>query len=71
MRRSRRITDEEKVAMKIGSLLCDLRLDIEMVGNYFANSASFVEYNRLQVVAELAKEERENLNGRHNQYTLF
>jgi hypothetical protein len=71
MRINKRLTNEEKVAMKIADLLCDLRLDIDMVGTYFAQSASFVEYNRLQLISELAREEKENINVRHNQYTLF
>jgi hypothetical protein len=70
MRISRRLTNEEKIAMKMADLLCDLRLDIDLVGTYFANSAPFVAYSRLQYVAETAKDEKEKVNERHH-YTLF
>jgi hypothetical protein len=60
MRISRRLTSEERVAMKIADLLCDLRLDIDLVGVYFSSSAPFVAYNRLQYIAETAKNEKEN-----------
>ena len=70
MRISRRLTTEERVAMKMADLLCDLRLDIDLVGVYLANSAPFVAYNRLQYVAETAKNEKERFYDR-NQHTLF
>lgn len=70
MRISRRLTNEERVAMKLTDLLCDLRLDIDLVGYYFSQSAPFVAYNRLQYVAEVAQYEKENKYDR-NQHTLF
>lgn len=70
MRISRRITNEERVAMKLADLLCDLRLDIDLVGVYFSQSAPFVAYSRFQYIAETAKDERERVDERH-QYTLF
>jgi hypothetical protein len=62
MRISRRITDEEKVANKIGNVVADLRVDLELVGEYLAKSQPNVVYNRLQVIAESAKETKEGTN---------
>jgi hypothetical protein len=62
MRISRRVTDEEKIANKMGSIISDLRVDLELVGEYLANSQPFVVYNRLQVIAESAKETKEGTN---------
>jgi len=62
MRISRRITDEEKVAMKLGNTISDLRVDLELVGEYLAKSQPNVVYNRLQVIAESAKETKEGTN---------
>lgn len=72
MIRRKRLTDEEKVAMRIVAAISDLRLDIEDVGRYFAEMSPYVAYNRLQEIAEAAKfykEERDNV--RYNSYTLF
>lgn len=62
MRISRRITDEEKVANKLGNTISDLRVDLELVGEYLAKSQPNVVYNRLQVIAESAKETKEGTN---------
>lgn len=70
MRRRHRLTDEEKVAMKISNLVCDLRTDLEQVGVYFYQLAPLVAYNRLQVIAESAKAQKESNDG-INQYPLF
>jgi molybdopterin converting factor small subunit len=66
MRISRRITDEEKVANKLGNTISDLRVDLELVGEYLAKSQPNVVYNRLQVIAESAKETKEGTNYAHN-----
>jgi hypothetical protein len=66
MRISRRITDEEKVANKIGNIVADLRVDLELVGDYLAKSQPYVVYNRLQTIAESAKETKEGTNYAHN-----
>lgn len=71
MRRRHRLTDEEKVAMKIADLICDLRIDLEQAGVYFSQIAPLVAYNRLQVIAESAKAQKENIYDGTNQYTLF
>ena len=66
MRISRRITDEEKIANKMGNIIADLRVDLELVGEYLAKSQPYVVYNRLQVIAESAKETKEGTNYAYN-----
>lgn len=66
MRISRRITDEEKVANRLGNMVSDLRVDLELVGEYLAKSQPHVVYNRLQVIAESAKETKEGTNYAQN-----
>ena len=68
MRISRRVTDEEKVAMKLGTMVSDLRVDLELVGEYLAKSQPYVVYNRLQVIAESAKETKEGTNYANNNF---
>ena len=62
MRISRRKTEEERVADKLGNMVSDLRVDLELVGSYLAQSQPYVVYNRLQVIAESAKETKEGTN---------
>lgn len=62
MRINRKLTEEEKVANKLGNMVSDLRVDLELVGEYIAYSQPHVVYNRLQVIAEAAKETKENTN---------
>lgn len=71
MRIRKRLTEEERVAMKISSLVCDLRIDIEQVGMYLAQSTPYVAYNRIQEVAEAAKFYKEEQFHVRNNYTLF
>ena len=66
MRISRRITEEEKVANRIGNMVSDLRVDLELVGEYLAKSQPYVVYNRVQVIAESAKETKEGTNYAYN-----
>lgn len=54
-----RLTDEEKAVLKLNNILCDLRLDVEMVGRYLAKTSPTVVYNRLITVAESAHYEKE------------
>ena len=65
MRISKRVTEEEKVAIKLGNILSDLRVDIELVGRYLARSTPTVVYNRLVTVTESATYEKED---KHNEY---
>ena len=60
--RRHRLTEEERVAKKLGDLLSDLRLDLDRVGVYFAQMSPTVTYNRLIIMAEAAEAEKENYN---------
>jgi homoserine acetyltransferase len=55
-------TEEEKIAIKLGNILSDLRIDIELVGRYLARTSPNVVYNRLITVAESAQYEKEGNN---------
>lgn len=68
MRIRRILTSEEKVANKLGNEISDLRVDLELVGEYLAKSQPNVVYNRLQVIAESAKETKEGTNYAHNNF---
>lgn len=68
--RRHRLTDEERVAMKLSAIVSDLRLDLDRVGAYLAQIAPTVSYNRLIVIAEAAEHEKEaKYNEQH--YRLF
>jgi hypothetical protein len=66
-----RMTDEEKVAIRLSALISDLRLDIEKVGVYVARTGGNVVNHRLSLLTEVAQEERNNHDIRANHYTLF
>lgn len=68
MRIRRIMTEEEKVAKNIGDVVSDLRVDLERVGEYIATSQPNVVYNRIQVIAESAKETKEGTNYAHNNF---
>lgn len=68
MRIRRIMTEEEKVAKNIGDVVSDLRVDLERVGEYIAISQPNVVYNRIQVIAESAKETKEGTNYAHNNF---
>lgn len=68
MRIRRILTNEEKVANKLGNEISDLRVDLELVGEYIAKSQPNVVYNRLQVIAESAKETKEGTNYARNNF---
>lgn len=59
MRISRKVTEEEKVAGRLGNILSDLRVDLELVGQYLAQAQPYVVYNRLLVVSESAQATKE------------
>ena len=69
--RRHRLTEEEKLANKLAGIVNDLRIDLEMAGVYFARSSQLVSQNHLQILAEAAKAERENLDNGTIQYTLW
>jgi molybdopterin converting factor small subunit len=62
------MTEEEKVAKNIGDVVSDLRVDLERVGEYIAISQPNVVYNRIQVIAESAKETKEGTNYARNNF---
>jgi len=66
-----KMTDEERVAVKISALISDLRLDIEKVGVYMARVGGNVVNHRLDLLTEVSQEERSNHDIRANHYTLF
>lgn len=68
MRIRRILTAEEKIANKLGNEISDLRVDLELVGQYLAQSQPYVVYNRLQVIAESAKETKEGTNYARNNF---
>lgn len=68
MRIRRIMTEEEKVAKNIGDVVSDLRVDLERVGEYIAISQPNVVYNRIQVIAESAKETKEGTNYARNNF---
>lgn len=58
-------TQEEKQANKLAEILSDLRLDLDLVGFYFAQNVGSTLYNRLQIVYETAQEIKETKNERN------
>jgi hypothetical protein len=52
------MTDEEKVAVKISNMICDLRLDIERVGIYLARMRPSTTFHRVEVMTEAMQEEK-------------
>lgn len=58
---------EEQVAGKIADLLSDLRLNLDLVGQYLGRHKPTVNYNRLQEVADSAYYEREKRQAREEE----
>ncbi len=71
MTRRHRLTDEERVAMRLAKEISDLRIDIEQVGQYFADIVPTVSYNRLITMAESAQYHKEEKYNDEYQYRLF
>ena len=63
-----RFTKEERVAMRIGDLLSDYRLDLDAVGTYVAQSNPYTVYRRFEAVAESAQQERQGIEDTRNGY---
>ena len=59
------ITNEEKVAKTISNLVSDLRLDLEMLAVYLQQINPNVTINRILLMADLLRDEKEN---KHNDY---
>jgi len=55
---AKRITKEEKVAIKLADSVSDLTLDLDEVGKALATSPTILA-DRLQVVMESAREEKQ------------
>lgn len=64
--RSKRITNEEKVARKLIELVNDFTLDLDTVGRYVAEQSPSVLYNRLDVVTDSAQSTKEEMYERLN-----
>jgi hypothetical protein len=64
-------TDEEKAAIKLATIVSDVRLDLDEVGVYLGRYAPTISYNRLLLIAESAEFEKENIDVRHAHEPLF
>ena len=69
--RRRTKTEEEKAALKLATIVSDVRLDLDEVGVYLGRYAPTVSYNRLLLIAESAEFEKENIDVRHAHEPLF
>jgi hypothetical protein len=68
--RKKLITNEERVAKQLTTMLSDIRIDLDLVGYYLVQLSPNVIYNRLMVVADMAEEAKGNQHNDH-QYRLF
>jgi hypothetical protein len=68
--RRKLITKEERVAIQLSNILADLRLDLDMVGEYLVQLSPNLIYNRLITIADSAEHTKENQHNDH-QYRLF
>ena len=55
----KRLTPEERVATNLVNLVRDLTLDLDEVGKQMAINSPTVLVNRLEVIVEVAREEKE------------
>lgn len=62
------ITDEERIALKLIDLLSDIRVDLTLVGYYFAGSASKGAFLRLEEVLGSAQETIESAGDRQKHW---
>ena len=58
-------SNEEKVAIKIGALLSDFRLDLEAVGFYLSRVNPFTVYRRIAESVESSIDQLEGETIRH------
>jgi hypothetical protein len=61
----KRITNEEKIAKTLSDSISDLRLDLEMISLYITQISPNVTINRILLMAEFLKEDKE---GTQNNY---
>ena len=59
-------SNEEKVAIKIGTLLSDFRLDLEAVGFYLSRVNPFTVYRRITESVESSADQLEGAPTRHD-----
>ena len=59
-------SNEEKVAIKIGTLLSDFRLDLEAVGFYLSRVNPFTVYRRIAESVESSIDQLEGAPTRHD-----
>jgi hypothetical protein len=59
-------SNEEKVAIKIGTLLSDFRLDLEAVGFYLSRVNPFTVYRRIAESVESSVDQLEGAPTRHD-----
>ena len=69
--RNKRITKDERVAKSLIELVNDFTLDLDSVGRYVAEQSPSVLYNRLDVVADSAKQTKEEIYDRLSHNPLF
>lgn len=63
-----KLTDEEKVAGKLIHLLADIRLDLSLIGYYFANIATRGAFLRLEEVISSAEATADKAEDREAHY---
>ena len=59
------VTNEEKIAKTLSDSISDLRLDLEMISFYITQISPNVTINRILLMAEFLKEDKE---GTQNDY---
>jgi hypothetical protein len=59
------VTNEEKIAKTLSDSISDLRLDLEMISLYITQISPNVVINRILLMAEFLKEDKE---GTQNDY---
>jgi hypothetical protein len=59
------VTNEEKLAKRLSDSISDLRLDLEMISLYISQISPNVVINRILLMAEFLKEDKE---GTQNDY---
>jgi hypothetical protein len=64
-------TQEERVAKQLTDIVKDLTLDLDEVGRYMATNFPTILANRLDVVIESARYEKENQYDREHINPLF
>jgi len=57
---AKRLTQEDKVAKQLATIVNDLTLDLERVGVVLAEITHSVSFRRLSLIVEVAEQEKEN-----------